>query len=51
MKIVVIEKCGDCPGCVHKSEDCFYQECNETGKGIEDENKIPYWCPLADYNK
>jgi len=42
MKIIKIEKCGDCPFIKQ------YMECAKTRLTINDYPKIPHWCPLEE---
>lgn len=45
MKIIKIHSCSECP---YLNWFGYHGTCRETDKTINDENKIPEWCPLKE---
>jgi hypothetical protein len=54
MKAIIIHKCyEECPHCTGPDFDGkkWYFTCQEVSRWIDDEDKIPEWCPLPDFQK
>ena len=46
MKIIIIEKCGDCPYCRTEAETSDEWCIKDNSNRNVDKSKIPDWCPL-----